>query len=560
MSISNPIYNPDGMWQIWNKSDIYTGADGTGQYVPKVGDEVHEISGSVIRRYIVLSLDTNTYLSTLGAATDETSTSDTSPTDVLFAVTPNTYRALIDKSVTPYRLCVDSRMMIHGSSSSYCKVFSGTDISTSGTVISAMYDTAGNYTSENIPLELVASDRWADNTGIKVPELAWTNASLADGDKCTVVSYNDEGVVIDVQTVIVLNTGYIRSTDAYSKAVVSIALETPFLAAANSTIINYPINVPLTALNLIGVVNYSDGSVVRLAVDGTKFSVAGMDAYAPTLAGQTCPITLKYRLQSGEVAYGAENSAQDHFSQDYTIVTTAVEGSYAVQLYCYPIWQDATNGYKLAWFLYDLDRSIRYNVTSLVSIDTTVAAYKPTTYGTKQTLSVYINLQDVNAVYNDFTHVQYVDITLNAVGTKRPASGATPNWYVTQQSGKTPMFGQGVHAKFYQQTSTSYQVDIAGDFSTYATWLNAYYTLSRALYDSTSETSAPNPTHFNLIAGGVSTEYAISQWNDTLTLSQTLSNNSEVYIEFFKRTSSADLHLSKIVVPLWQIDSVGDYV
>lgn len=560
MPINNPIVNANGMWQIWNLRDIYTGPNGTGQYVPKVNDEVHAISGDYIQRYIVTAVDATSLVPTLRPVREITYERDVAPTDVLFGKTSDTYRVLLDQSVTPHRLCVDARVSMHGSMAQYCKVFLGTNISNTGTVISAWYNAEGVFESENIPMELVASDRYTANVGIKTPKVGWTSAELADGEKVTVVSYSGDGTVIDVCGMFIMNSGFIRSTDAYSKAVVGISLESPFMAAPNSTLINYPVNIPLMAMNLIGVVNYSDGSVTRLAVDGNRFSVEGMDAYAPTLVGQECPITLKYRLQAGEVAYGATNAAQDHFSQNYTIVTSAVDGSYAVQLYCYPVWLDATRGYTLSWFLYDLDRSINYDVTNLVAIDTSIAPFRPVTYGVKQTLNVYVNLKNVNAVYNSFTHVQYVDIVLNNPATNRPASGALSNWQVTQQAGKVPLFGQGVRATFYQSSPSSRKVKVNGDFGNFTTWLNAYYTLSRPLYNPSLETAAPAPTHFNLIAGGVTTTYSINQWNDELILSQTVTNSDTVFIEFFKRTAASDLQLSKIAVPLWQVDSVGNYL
>lgn len=555
-----PVYNPNGLWQIWNMRDIYTGPSGTGQYVPKVNDLVYQVDGRVINKFVCTGVNLSTMLPTLVAVDESVNQQDVQPMNVLFGSTPDTYRVLIDRSVSPYRVSVDSRLSIHGPSNQYCKLFKGTDISSNGTVISAVYGTGGNYIGENLQLELVASDRYSNNTAIKCVAQGWTTSDLANGEIVTAVIYDADGVETSSRQLIVQNSGFVRSTDAAAKAVVSIGIESPFLSAANSSIINYPVNVPLTALNLVGVVNYSNGESLKMAVDGSRFSVAGMDAYSPTVVGQDCPITLKYRLQAGEVAFGAQNAAIDHFSENYTLVTTAVSGTYQVQLYCYPVWVDANAGYQLRWFLYDLDRSINYEVTGMVQIDTSRSVFHPTTYGSKQTLSVYLNLRNVNTTYSDFTHTQIVDIVLNNPATYRPAANALSLWQVTQQAGKVPMFGSGVHAKIYQDTPSSFSVDLRGDFTSYAEWLNAYYTLSRPLFNPATETQAPTPTHFKLTYGGQSAIYSISQWSSAIELSWSLQNSDTLFIEFIRRTSSIDLQLSKIGVPMWQVNGVGSYI
>lgn len=117
-----------------------------------------------------------------------------------------------------------------------------------------------------------------------------------------------------------------------------------------------------------------------------------------------------------------------------------------------------------------------------------------------------------------------------------------------------------MHATFYQSSPSTRKVKVIGDFSTYTSWINAVYTLSRPLFNPSTETSAPQPTHFNLIAGGVSTTYSINQWNEEFVLTQTLANSGTVYLEFFKRTAAADLQLSKVALPLFQVDSVGNYL
>lgn len=563
-----PIYNPQAAWQIWNWNDIFTGPTGTGQYVPKVGDVVYQIENSTKTEYVCRAVNTQTFLSDL-AVINNTTLDGTFNMSTLFGVGPgtqaDTYRVYIDKSVTPYRMGCDGRLSIAGSLVAYVKFFAGTDISPEGAVISQVYDSSGVFIGENVALEQVGvwqGNALVDNTAIKVPKTCYTQAELADGDIITCVAYDTAGFVVSKRQLLVENTGFVRGLDASAKEVVSIGLLTPFLAAPNSTKINFPVNVPVVAMNLVGVVSYSDGSTVEYAVDGTKFSVAGLDAYAPTIVGQSVPIVLKYQLQPGESAYGMNNTNSDHVSAAYTIETQAVDGNYQVQLYCYPEWINHISGYAIRWYMYDLNRSQVTDVTAYVTIDPSRGPiFNPTLYGAKQTLYVYLNLQDVNVIYNRFYHVQIVDIVLNNPASTRPAINGLPDWQVTQQAGQVPLFGPGVHARCYSQNLNSNQLNLQGDFTgDYTGWLNAYYRLTRPLFNPSTETSAPDPTHFAIFAGNFRTEYPLSQWNQLIVLTQPLTNNSTIYLQFFKRTAQADLQLSVAGIPLWMTDVNGNYI
>lgn len=558
MSTVAPIYNPDGMWQIWNWKDIYTGPNGTGQYVPKVGDEIHQIVNSTLSRHYCAAVDTATMLPTILPLTEIDYSTSTQPADVLFGTTPETYRVLYDTSVTPARLVVDGRLSVHRATAQGCKIFLGTNTTSSGTVISAYYDSNGSYVSDTLPMELVAVEN-GQNYGTKSPVPGWTTARLTQGDVVTAVLYDGSNTPLSFKELIVVESGFVRSLNASSKTVVGISLLTPFLSVANNSLINFPVNLPISSLNLEGVVSYNDGSTAKFAVDGTRFSVAGLENFSPTVVGQTCGLTLKYTLQPGENAIGASGVTDRIFAQNYTLVTTRVEGSYSVQLYCYPVWGNNTTGYSLKWFMYDLDRSVTYDVSGLVQVDSTTA-YNPTLYGTKQTLKVYLNLKNVNALYNAFVHTQNVDLVLNSMGTYRPINGAINVWSVSQQAGQVPMFGKGVHATYFQQTVASSIVRLNGDYSTYSEWLNAYYTLTRPLFDPATESTAPEPTHFDLVIGSTTLTFTVAQWNAPITVNQSLTNNTNVYLRFFQRTSTRDLQLSIAALPLWQIDAAGSYV
>jgi hypothetical protein len=414
----SPMYNPLGRWQNWNMNEIYLGTIGQGKFVPKVGDLVTEINGVVVLQYVVHSVDITTFIPVLRQKNNTLETESLSEENILFGSGPgtptDTYRVYLDTSVTPYRLSVDRRLYVAGSMCRYCKIFKGADTSTSGQVISGVYDNSGNLISENIALELAASTL-LNNSTIKVVSTGFTNTSMQDGELVTVVFYDDNAVVVSKRQCVIENTGFVIGTDISKKYVSHISIETPFLSITNNKLIEYPVNLTLNSMNLMGVVHYNDGSIKRLAVDGTSFSIMGLDSYSATIVGQISELVLKYTLQNGEYSIGVQNGGDDFVSDIYQIKTTMANGHYSVQLFAYPVWDTTLLNYGLKWFMLDLDRSVCYNVTPNVLINTNNSSFNPTAYGTKQSLNVSINLRSVSGNYNNFNHVQNVDITLNLV-------------------------------------------------------------------------------------------------------------------------------------------------
>ena len=558
----SPVYNPASRWQIWNINEIYLGTVGTGKYVPQLGDEVHEIMGASITRYVVAALNEESLVPTLRQENRALITDPLSENDVLLGVGPgwqsDTYRVYVDTSVMPYRMAVDARLKVGGSQCSAAKLFKGADISDTGTVVSGVYNANGHLISENVALELVASTI-ITNSAIKVVAPCHTTSELLNGEVLTAVFYDTSGFVVSKRQLLVELTAFIRSTDANRLYVSSISLECPFMSSANTRLIQYPLNVPLSALNLIGVVNYSDGSSARMAVDGTKFSVAGLNAYAATIVGQKSQLVLKYALGLNEVAYGAHQGSAAHISEIYEITTVNTDGAYAVQLYAYPVWVNAASGYRLSWFLYDLERSVRYEVTPDVTLSSAYT-FAPLSYGVRQTLNAVINLKDVNGTYRSFVHTQYLSVLLNKPGTARPNIDSEPNWYMSVTAGLTSPYGPKAWATYYRRSGTEQEVRLVAGAATPTEWLERVYWSTAPLFDANVEAHAPLPTHFALVAGEVTTEYPLSDWNAVLALGQTLTNNATVYLRFFKRTSETDLQLSIAGLPLFAVDADGAYI
>ena len=307
--------------------------------------------------------------------------------------------------------------------------------------------------------------------------------------------------------------------------------------------------------NLTGVVYYSDGSSASMAIDGVKFSVSGLSAYASTNVNQSYSLVATYVLQENESAYGVNNVNVAHFSKPYTLVTSAANLNYQTQLFAYPVWNGTA--YTLEWLIYDMSRSLSTDVTNQVIVTNT---FNGTLYGTKQTVNASINLGTVNPAYGTFNYSQAVDILLEAPGTFRQNSATPPNWYVTPISGTMPLFGAGCFATYLVNSPTNRTVNLMGTYTTQAAWLEAYYNASLPMTLAGVETTPPTPTHFNLIINGTSTTFPLSSWNTAITISQVIAANSTLFIEFIERTSIADLQLAVAGVPFYQVNSSGVYL
>lgn len=534
------IADPTRGFRMWLISEIYTGPTGTGKYVPNPDDMVWDWTSGYNR---VISVDYTTGLSVIKPWNPPVNSNPMSDEDVLLGAGPGyqseSFRVYLDKSVLPHVLAVDSRVHLYGTTVSYIKIFKGTDTSVNGQVISQMYDQGGTFLGENIPMELVAMDPSANNVAVKTPQVGYTTQDLSDGDVVTAVCYDDAGNATSICKLLVKNTAFIRTTDASAKYIKAISVETPFLSASDPSLIQYPINMPVSALNLIGVVTYSDGSKLRLPIDGTKFSLYGLENYIATIQGQTLDLVLSYKLSPGEYNYITESSPNKHISIPMKATTLQADGAYSVKLFVAPRWIDALNGYTLEYFLYNLDREDVYPVTNLVQMGSNSRAFNPLQYGTTQHIGVALDLNQVDPSFANYRHVQEFDVTLLRQGTDQSGD----NWTVGYTPGQNPPYGVGVKALVNYIEVGNWQLDLSCGLTNQTDWLNKVFYGTQPLFDAGSETEAPTPNFFALVYGSERLEVPISQWASTITMTSTFVEGTLVNVEFFKRNASTDLQL-----------------
>jgi hypothetical protein len=529
-----PVYNPNERWCWWSINDIYLGEAAQGKHVPKVKDYVMDPDSYTTFR--VESIDPVTLVPVLREVRPANMSFSFTETDVLFGVGPgtqaDTYRAYLDTSVTPHVLSVDSRLKIYGSMSNYAKIFKG---GPDGRVVSKIYDSQGLFVSENIPLELVAVDSHVNYSTKGLPSCNVTEA-LLDNEVLTVVVYSDQGHVVSKRQVLVENTTFIRGLSASTKYVSHISLRSPFLSNAQDRTIEYPINVPLDALNLIGQVHYSDGSMVELPVDGSKFKLFGMDQFVSSIVGQKLDLVLSYTLASGEASYAGVGAQNNMVTEPYSFMTVNPNNSYTTKLFGYPVWQGTELGYRIQWWMLNLDRNVYFDVTDKVMFNENTGPFDPKGYGYLQRKSVSINLRSISGSFRPFIHTQTVSIVLN----NEPSINVTP-WTISNESiPGHAMYGQDVFAK--KVAAGSIRIDCG--LSNYNDWLMKLYENTYPLMDPSREIMTIKPSHFVLTYQGVDMTFPISNWNQPLNIASSVDNFKSVHLRFIKRTSEGDLQLS----------------
>ena len=537
----SPVYDPEGRWCWWNISEVWLGPSYPAykRYVPKVLDFISDFNGENYTVYVVDHLDPISLIPTLREIRPANMAFSLSETDVLFGVGPgtqsDTYRVYIDKSVMPYVMAVDVRLKVAGSMCSYCKIFRGSDLGNTGKTISAVYDSSGKYVTDNIPLEIVAIDSHV-NYSIKTVTVCHTVSDLIDGEMVTAVIYSDSGHVVSKRQLLVENTSFIRSSNASLKYVSHISIETPFLSPTLDHVIDFPLNIPIKALNVVGVVHYSDGSILKLPVDGSKFKLHGLEQYLSTIVGQEVELVLSYSLSKGEVAYAGITGDGKYITEAYGLRTINPNNSYTVKLFGYPIWIDDVSGYSMKWWLFNLDRNLYFDVTSLVTYSDQTGPFNPLGFGIVQKKTVSINLHDVSGAFKPFLHTQTVEIALNS----RPNELETCWTIATELLGNRPVYGTRISAKQIKPKI----INISSGFTNYRDWLDNIYIKTYPIIDRTIEVNPPKPNHVIVSYGSSSVEIHVDFWDKDITFLNGIPLYSTISLRFIKRTSTGDMQLS----------------
>lgn len=544
-----PVYNPDGLWKIWQLIEIFLGKEGKNKFIPKLNDYV--IDPATFTTYIVHALDELTLIPTLVEIRPANMSYSFTESDILIGVGPgtqaDTYRAFYNKTTSPATLTVDQRCWVGGTMSSYAKIFKG-PATPDGLVVSKMFDNSGKLVSQNVPLDLMILDNHTNYTKKTLSTCAVTD-ELINGEILTVVFYSDNGIVVSKRQVMVEESTLITDLAASKKYVTHISLKSAFLKESDIDVISFPINLTLQALNMFGVVHYSDGSTAEFPVDGTKFTMLGLSGVLTTRENLVFNLVLVYKLAENETGIASSTWAEKKITKAIKLETTNPNNSYSVRLFGYPFWQDPLSGYKLRWWLYNLDRNLALDVTDKVQLSAATGGFDPLAYGYVQRKNVFINLKDVSPAFKAHVHAQAFEAVLYD-----PVLADITRWSILNAgtTSESPYYGTGLKAQIVTLPDNSKKINIANEFTDKQNWLEALYYNANPLSDSRLETKPPEPTHFYIGINDEETDaISIENWDKNITHTQTLLRNRTITVRFTRQTVSAELELAMTALMLY---------
>ena len=502
LSIPTPLQpekNPNRRFYQWAREEIYTGPNGTGSYVPNQGDLVYDRQ---LGMFEVASVDYTTGLSILTpinlcnmgvGATEEDSLLSIGP-----GAASQAYVLLVDTSVVPHVVKFDHRFFIPGSQAAYVKIFKSANISAGGNVISATFNPAGEMTSENIALEA-----FYNNTTLKRPRTAYLTEAVSAGELVSVVVYDQDGARGGTYRMVVSLTNSIRDLNAQFSYVTGIELVSDFLSPTDASLLEIPQNMNIDATLIKGRVHHLGQPPSVLPIDGSKFTLHGTNAYIATVPNQEGDLVLTYKLGSNENAYATTSDGL--ISRPYRIKTINADLRYSLKLYASPVWSNGQ--WSLRWFLYNLDRSIVFDVTNKVATATGSTPYDGDPANKNvQNIQVAINWNQV-AVGNGYHyHVQNLKVKNNAPGSEAlsNAGDASIRSYVTvSYTDELDFYGKELSAKVYPNPAqpTRSMLHIGNGYDDLSEWLDAIYYGLAPLHLDSAEFEPPKPTHIRLSCG-----------------------------------------------------------
>lgn len=542
-----PSYNPEGRWNPGIAlHELYQGEnggrdDGTGKKVPLYVGNVRDYVTDVYNHvdYYIKALNLETLVPELELRRQ--SGNILTPVDILTARGPSFGAAdckiTIDTSVFPHRLDTSPFLEINSVEASYAKIIKG-PLNGAHRVVGFMATTAGQLVDDVIPLDLIrAVADGVTNYHQKNVRVCYCNEKFSNGDILNVVLYSSGGKALSENQLVVVDSSFVRDGNAPREYIKAVYVESPYLSPSNPFVLEVPVGWTNSSINMIGVIEYQNGRKVKLPLDDKKFYLEGLNQLLSSIAGQTMSWVLKYRLDPGEQSMQNALSVTGVVPQVYRVKVVKPNNSYNVKIYAFPVWNATVNGYRLRYFLVNLERNMLQDVTAAIRVVDGTAAFDGFSYGFTQRIQVALNLQDVSSTYKPFVFTQILEVTL--YGT--PGERRDP-WIVKQSHQDTASIGKDIWA---QKSTDGRTFSVKGRFTTKEDWLQAlFHNGFPLLSDPNIPKSYPLPTHFMVGYGGKYEEYAIDEWDKDLVFPSTFETHRNLELVWKHKTATEDLIIS----------------
>lgn len=501
-----PLVDLQRGFAIHPKASIYTGDDGTGRVVPNIGDLVYDPTIPALVEVIAVvnnfsTLDNPLELNRTGVALSDGLIGNGG------GHVSETYRLNVDTKTEIPSCSFDSRLRCYDSEATHLKIFLGVDTTVNGEVISAYYNNSGQYVSENIPYGPAFAG--TDGEMIRKPLEGNLTRPISRGERVTVVTYKD-GEPRSECRLVARNTTNIRQFNGSNRIVDSISLKSIWLSPDEENTLIVPINLPTSDILAKCVVTYIDGGTREYAIDGVRAALTGLSEFSSNSPGERKPLTLSYYPTAGEEVLGAGTGVVRHKSVQAWLRSGEADGAYSVKLFVCPEWVSDTNGYKLRYFLVNLDGNLAIEVTRYV-YSSDGRQFKPHGYGVSQSLNVKIDMGAAVGIGNSYEHTQQFIVTLITTpdGSKSP-------WTVDYFGGN--VYGSDVQAALSFTGTGRAQVNLRSGAMSEDEWINKLYYTTAPLKSITEGTLARKPTHVDLIVGEYTERHPVSSWQGEMKL------------------------------------------
>lgn len=548
---SDSQFNPAELFRIWELSQLWQGQAGAQankgkRYVGKVGDLVFD--GKLNKFYKIIKVGEFPYipvLEELGKGIFDNSLSEEQKYIATNFSNPDTYKTYINDEVIPYEVRVDPRLPIPGTFVKYAILYRGSASDDTLEVISGRYTVDGRLTDTHINLELreAKTINGFTNHTVKTAMPTHTMRKIKNGEMLTLMAYDDNDNICFIQPTMALLTNFFFGTEDSQKHIVGISLKSDFLDTSDPSMLKFPANVNIVGINLFGIIHYNNGTKLEIPVDGTRFSITGMDDLLITQVGHEFKPQLVYMLGEDEHAYGPNIGINNTIVLDLKAQVGPREGAYSVKLFGYPVYLNPTLGYRMEWFMLDLTRQRFHKVTPYVTYSNFggAAKFQGNLWGVNQFITVSLNLSSVDPTYKSFTFAQtmYVEVI-------EPSNSHSKDpWLVQYETSQSPRYGTGVKAFMLPKEQDFKEFNLSCGEGNIQDWLSRLYYGTRPLYNPEVEVKAPKPNMFAImLPQGGQAEYPISQWNTTLTASGLFADGDTLFIKFFNRSPTGDSNLA----------------